>query len=254
MTFIDYLDYAGVFVFAATGALAASRRRLDIIGFIFLANMTGVGGGTVRDLVLGNTPVNWVREPIYLLIGTSAAILVYFTAYRVESRYRILLWLDAVGMAMFCVMGAEKALQLGFNAWVAIVSGVFTATLGGVMRDMMAEVKSLYQTSSFESALEAIRADCKLAAVTRSEHGSIIVRGDETVQVDAIEIDMLVDTTGAGDLYAAGFLYGYTNGYDLVECGKFGSLAAGIVIQQIGPRPLNNLKDIAAQAGLLKQA
>lgn len=138
MTFIDYLDYAGVFVFAATGALAASRRRLDIIGFIFLANMTGVGGGTVRDLVLGNTPVNWVREPIYLLIGTSAAILVYFTAYRVESRYRILLWLDAVGMAMFCVMGAEKALQLGFNAWVAIVSGVFTATLGGVMRDMIA--------------------------------------------------------------------------------------------------------------------
>lgn len=138
MTFIDYLDYAGVFVFAATGALAASRRRLDIIGFIFLANMTGVGGGTVRDLVLGNTPVNWVREPIYLLIGTSAAILVYFTAYRVESRYRILLWLDAVGMAMFCVMGAEKALQLGFNAWVAIVAGVFTATLGGVMRDMIA--------------------------------------------------------------------------------------------------------------------
>lgn len=117
-----------------------------------------------------------------------------------------------------------------------------------------AEVKSLYQTSSFESALEAIRADCKLAAVTRSEHGSIIVRGDETVQVDAIEIDMLVDTTGAGDLYAAGFLFGYTNGYNLAECGKFGSLAAGIVIQQIGPRPLNNLKDIAAQAGLLKQA
>lgn len=137
MTFIDFLDYAGVFVFAATGALAASRCRLDIIGFIFLANMTAVGGGTVRDLVLGNTPVNWVREPLYLLIGTCAAALVYFTAHRVESRYRILLWLDAVGMAMFSVMGAEKALQLGFNAWVAIVSGVFTATLGGVMRDIM---------------------------------------------------------------------------------------------------------------------
>ncbi len=137
MTLIDVLDYGGVFVFAATGALAASRCRLDIIGFIFLANMTAVGGGTVRDLVLGNTPVNWVREPLYLLIGTAAAIIVYFTAHRVESRYRILLWLDAVGMATFCVMGAEKALQLGFNAWVSIVAGVFTATLGGVMRDIM---------------------------------------------------------------------------------------------------------------------
>lgn len=115
-----------------------------------------------------------------------------------------------------------------------------------------AEVKSLYQTSSFESALEALRADCKLAAVTRSEQGSIILRGDETVEVQAIEIDALVDTTGAGDLYAAGFLYGYTNDYQLKECGAFGSLAAGIVIQQIGPRPQNNLKDIAAQAGLIK--
>lgn len=138
MTFIDFIDYAGVFVFAATGALAASRCRLDIIGFIFLANMTAVGGGALRDLMLGNTPVNWVREPLYLLIGTSAAVLVYFTAHRVESRYRILLWLDAIGMAMFSVMGAEKALHLGFNAWVAIVAGIFTATMGGVLRDVVA--------------------------------------------------------------------------------------------------------------------
>lgn len=115
-----------------------------------------------------------------------------------------------------------------------------------------AEVKSLYQTSSFEAALEALRADCKLAAVTRSELGSIILRGEETVNVEAIEIDKLVDTTGAGDLYAAGFLFGYTNGYDLGACGAFGSLAAGIVIQQIGPRPQNSLKDVAAQTGLLK--
>ena len=115
-----------------------------------------------------------------------------------------------------------------------------------------AEVKSLYQTSSFESALEALRGDCKLAAVTRSELGSIILRGDETVEVKAIEIDALVDTTGAGDLYAAGFLFGYTNGYTLEECGNFGSLAAGIVIQQIGPRPMHNLKDLAEQFGLIK--
>ena len=113
------------------------------------------------------------------------------------------------------------------------------------------ELKSLYQTTSFEAALDAARADCKLAAVTRSEQGSVIVRGAETVEVKAIEIAELVDTTGAGDLYAAGFLFGYTAGRDLLACGNLGSLAAGLVIQQVGPRPHKNLHDAAREAGLL---
>jgi len=113
------------------------------------------------------------------------------------------------------------------------------------------EIKSLYQTASFEEALAAIRKDCKIAAVTRSEKGSVIVRGDETVVIQATKIKELVDTTGAGDLYAAGFLYGYTTGRSLKECGDLGSLAAGLVIQQIGPRPRQNLRREAEQAGLL---
>jgi sugar/nucleoside kinase (ribokinase family) len=112
------------------------------------------------------------------------------------------------------------------------------------------ELKSLYQTSSFEEGLELVRKDCRLAAVTRSEKGSVLVRGDETVAVEAIEIAELIDTTGAGDLYAAGFLYGYTNGRSLAECGALGSLAAGLVIQQIGPRPLASLREQAMQRGL----
>ncbi|WP_157016269.1 adenosine kinase [Mesorhizobium xinjiangense] len=113
------------------------------------------------------------------------------------------------------------------------------------------ELKSLYQTSSFEAGLEAIRKDCRLAAVTRSEKGSVIVRGEETVEVEAMAIDKLVDTTGAGDLYAAGFLFGYTSGRSLADCGRLGSFAAGLVIQQIGPRPQCDLRQEAAQAGLL---
>ncbi|MGH6760708.1 MAG: adenosine kinase [Phyllobacterium sp.] len=113
------------------------------------------------------------------------------------------------------------------------------------------ELKSLYQTSSFEEGINAIRNDCALAAVTRSEHGSVIVTRDETVSVPAIRIDELVDTTGAGDLYAAGFLYGYTNELSLQDCGRLGSLTAGLVIQQIGPRPQLNLKAAAQQAGLI---
>ncbi len=113
------------------------------------------------------------------------------------------------------------------------------------------EIKSLYETSSFDEALAQIRKDCKIAAVTRSEKGSVIVRGDETVVIQATEIRELVDTTGAGDLYAAGFLFGYTQGRSLKDCGDLGSLAAGLVIQQIGPRPRQNLKREAEQAGLL---
>ena len=112
------------------------------------------------------------------------------------------------------------------------------------------ELKALYQTSSFEAGLDAIRKDCKLAAVTRSELGSVVVRGDETVQIEPIEIGELVDTTGAGDLYAAGFLHGYTSGRSLADCGALGSLAAGLVIQQVGPRPRQNLKEEAQQRGL----
>lgn len=113
------------------------------------------------------------------------------------------------------------------------------------------EALSLYETDDFELALEKIAADCKLAAVTMSEEGAVILRGKERVKVDARTIAELVDTTGAGDLFAAGFLFGYTQGRSLEDCGKLGCLAAGIVIQQIGPRPLASLEKAAREAGLI---
>jgi sugar/nucleoside kinase (ribokinase family) len=113
------------------------------------------------------------------------------------------------------------------------------------------EVLALYEMDDFEAALDAIAKDCRLTAVTMSERGSVIVRGDERVPVPAIKVDRIIDTTGAGDLYAAGFLHGYTNGLDLKTCGALGSLAAGIVIQQIGPRPRISLKSEAHKAGII---
>jgi sugar/nucleoside kinase (ribokinase family) len=109
------------------------------------------------------------------------------------------------------------------------------------------EAKSLYRTGSFETALEAIRRDCRIAAVTRSELGSVIVRGDETVVIDAVRIDELVDTTGAGDLYAAGFLHGLTVGRPLAECAQLGSLAAAEVISHLGARPQASLAALAEE-------
>lgn len=113
------------------------------------------------------------------------------------------------------------------------------------------ELRSLYQTASFETALAEIRADCRIAAVTRSEEGSVVVRSHETFVIEPMPVEAIVDTTGAGDLYAAGFLFGYTAGFGLKHCGDLGSLAAALVIQQLGPRPRQNLREEAVRAGLL---
>ncbi|ESY77776.1 MAG: trimeric intracellular cation channel family protein [Mesorhizobium sp.] len=134
---IALLDYAGIAVFAATGALAASRKQLDVIGFLFLASVTGIGGGTFRDLIL-NVPVFWVGNRDYVLICAVVAILVFFTAHRVESRYRLLLWLDAIGLAAFSVMGAAKGLAITGSPVVSIITGMLTATFGGILRDLLA--------------------------------------------------------------------------------------------------------------------
>jgi len=134
---IDLLDYAGVAVFAATGALAASRKQLDIIGFLFLASVTGIGGGTLRDVIL-NTPVFWVGNSSYVLICAAVAVLVFFSAHRVESRWKWLLWLDAIGLAAFSVMGAAKGLAITGSPVVSVIMGVLTATFGGILRDLLA--------------------------------------------------------------------------------------------------------------------
>ena len=112
------------------------------------------------------------------------------------------------------------------------------------------ELLSLYETNDFDAALETVRAACPLVAVTRSERGSVIVSGTQTFHVPAVPVARVVDTTGAGDQYAAGFLYGYANGRPLPECGALGSLAASEVISHIGPRPAVSLKELAAKAGL----
>ncbi len=113
-----------------------------------------------------------------------------------------------------------------------------------------AEALALYETDDFDHALQRIASDCRLAIVTMSEEGSVILKGSERTRVHASHIERVVDTTGAGDLYAAGFLHGYTQGRSLEDCGKLGSLAAGIVIEQIGPRPMCSLAEAAVQARL----
>jgi len=108
------------------------------------------------------------------------------------------------------------------------------------------EICSLYETDSFEAAAEQVRGRCRVAALTRSEKGSLVLSGSDTIPIAPFHLGELVDTTGAGDLYAAGFLFGYTRGEALEYCGRLGSLCAGQVVTQLGPRPQGSLRELVA--------
>jgi len=114
-----------------------------------------------------------------------------------------------------------------------------------------AELKSLYQTESFDDGLQALMHHCPMAGLTRSEHGSVVLWNDEVHVISAYPVDQVVDTTGAGDAYAAGFLFGLAKGKDAKTCGQLGSLAASEVISHFGARPEADLKKLAGEAGLL---
>lgn len=163
MDAIAVLDYAGVALFAATGALAASRKELDIIGFLFLAAVTGMGGGTLRDLVL-DVPVFWIAEPTYILTCAATAVVIYFTAHLLESRYRWLLWLDAIALAAYGVIGADKGLAITGSPVIAVVMGMLTGTFGGILRDVLANEPSvllrreIYVTAALLGALAFVAA------------------------------------------------------------------------------------------------
>jgi fructokinase len=112
------------------------------------------------------------------------------------------------------------------------------------------EIVSLYEAADFDAAVKQVRAVCEVAALTRGAQGSVLISGDETHVIPAEVLGPLTDTTGAGDLYAAGVLYGLTHGYDLDRAGRLGSLCAGEVISHLGPRPATSLAALASEHGL----
>ena len=141
ITLLSVLDYAGVATFAASGALMAAQKRQDVVTFLFFAAITGVGGGTLRDLLIG-APVFWVRDPGYAVVCGVVAVVVFVTRGR-GVHERTLLWLDAVGLCVYAVVGAAKALSLGVHPVICVVMGALTATFGGIIRDVLAGEPSI---------------------------------------------------------------------------------------------------------------
>ena len=156
---IESLDYFGVVVFAVSGALAAARARMDVVGFALLGIVTGIGGGTVRDVVLGRLPVFWVEQPEYIVLCVVAAIATFVSVPIIASRLRLLLWADAIGLAVFAVLGTQTALDAGAPWIIAALMGVVSATFGGLIRDILVNetplilLKEIYVTAALAGSL-----------------------------------------------------------------------------------------------------
>lgn len=152
------INIAGTAAFSISGALLAAKKRMDWLGFVFIGNVTGIGGGTLRDVIL-DVPVFWLVDWYYVVICSVAAIITYFATQQISRKSNALLWADAIGMSLFSVLGAQKALSFGAEIPVAVIMGVFSACLGGIIRDVILNdvpvvfQKEIYITASLSGAL-----------------------------------------------------------------------------------------------------
>lgn len=155
MNIIYLLDLIGTFTFAVSGALAASNRRFDLFGALFIGFVTAVGGGTTRDVILGLTPVFWIKDISYLIVIVSAVVFTLIFSRKIAALEKPLLFFDAIGIGVFTLIGVEKSTALEILPIFAILMGVLTAVMGGVLRDVFVNEiplifrKEIYATACF---------------------------------------------------------------------------------------------------------
>jgi uncharacterized membrane protein YeiH len=153
--------YFGDVVFAISGALTAARQRMDIFGYVMIGTITGIGGGTIRDLLLGRT-VWWTRDPIELILCMAAALVTFFFIRQDISRRKGMIWSDALGLSAFAVVGCHVSLSFGAPIVIAIFMGALTATGGGVIRDILTQTRplilygELYATAALAGAMTVV--------------------------------------------------------------------------------------------------
>jgi sugar/nucleoside kinase (ribokinase family) len=193
----------------------------------YLGACTGLGPADIDTTAVAAAQVTYVEGYLWDAPEAKKAVLKAFDAAHAAGRLVSITLSDS-----FCVDRYRDEFRALIRDKVDILFG------------NESEIKSLYQVDSFEQAMEAARKEAKIAALTRSAKGSIVIKGSETHAVPAAPVSKVVDTTGAGDLYAAGFLYGFTRNRPLAECARLGAIAAAEIISHVGPRPETPLKDL----------
>ena len=165
-------DLFGVFVFALSGGLAAARKRMDLFGFVVVSLLPAVGGGTLRDIVLG-APVFWVQNTAAIWVTIAAAVLTFLFAERLARAASPVAWCDAVGLSVFCVLGAGKALDYSGSPTIAVMMGVTTAVMGGLIRDVVCDEPPLILHREIYATAAFFGAAIFTAAVTLGVDGAI---------------------------------------------------------------------------------
>jgi sugar/nucleoside kinase (ribokinase family) len=194
----------------------------------YLGACTGLGPDDIDAKLVGSAQVTYVEGYLWDAPAAKQAVLKAFDAAHANGRLVSITLSDS-----FCVHRYREEFRDLVRNKIDILFG------------NESEIKALYQVDTFEEAMEATRQEARIAVLTRSEKGSLVLKGSETWSVPAAPVAKVVDTTGAGDLYASGFLFGFTHGKPLAECARLGGLAAAEIISHVGARPEQALRDLA---------
>lgn len=180
-----FLEHFGVGVAAITGVLAARGKGVDLFGVIVLALVTAFGGGTMRDLMLGDTPIFWIRDPNFLLTASAVAVVTFFAARFYEIPSNVLLVADAFALALFTMIGVKKALVFDAAPSIALAMGVITGVMGGIIRDMLAdEIPLVFRPAIYLYATAALCGAVVFLILQRwslGEHTDMIVASGVTL-------------------------------------------------------------------------
>jgi len=151
--FINIIDFGGTIVFAISGALAGMKRKFDVFGVFIMALVTAIGGGTLRDLLIGSTPVGWMQNTVYVYLVIGAVAFAYLFRPYVRKLRRSMFLFDTIGIALYTILGLQKALAFGLSPVICVMLGVVSATFGGVIRDVLSgEVPLIFRKEIYASA------------------------------------------------------------------------------------------------------